>query len=150
MSPSRSGRSISENIKKDLEKIGIIVDIDARDINAFNKASKSGDCDLYLSFFGATLEPGYNVRWFKTDESWNLSQWCNPEYDETVNMAETEMDFRKREDLYIKAQAIIDKDCLAIWLTHGNGIVVHQKEIDIGKVYPNGELAPWTIKKFDL
>lgn len=77
-------------------------------------------------------------------------QWCNPEYDKTVNMAETEMDFRNREDLYIKAQAIIDKDCLAIWLTHGNGIVVHQKKIDIGKVYPNGELAPWTIKKFDL
>ena len=149
MSPSRSGRIISENIKKDLEKIGIIVDIDARDINAFNKASKNGDCDLYLSFFGFTQEPGYSVRWFKTDQPWNLSQWSNPEYDKTVNMAETEMDFKKREDLYIKAQKIIDQDCLSIWLTHGNGIVVHQTGIDIGKVYPNGELAPWTIKKFN-
>jgi len=149
MSPSRSGRIISENIKNDLKKIGIIVDIDARDINAFNKASKSGDCDLYLSFFGSTLEPGYNARWFKTDQPWNLSQWSNPKYDKAVNMAETEMDFKKREDLYIKAQGIIDQDCLAIWLTHGNGIVVHQTEIDIGKVYPNGELAPWTIKKFN-
>ncbi|MDA3790297.1 MAG: ABC transporter substrate-binding protein [Desulfobacula sp.] len=149
MSPSRNARIISENIKIDLQKVGITVDMDLRGINAFNKASKSGDCDLYLSYFGSTLEPGYNIRWFKTGQPWNLSQWSNLEYDKTVNMAEIEMDFKKREDLYIKAQGIIDQDCLAIWLTHGNGIVVHQKEIDIGKVYPNGELAPWTIKKYN-
>ena len=149
MPPSRNTRMISENIKADLFKIGIIVDVDVRDINAFNFASQRGECDLFLSYFASTLEPGYNIQWFKSGQSWNLSQWSNLEYDKVVKMAEIEMDFKKRENLYIKAQKIIDQDCLAIWLTHGNGIVVHQKDIDIGKVYPNGELAPWTIKKSD-
>lgn len=57
------------------------------------------------------------------------------------------MDPEKRAELYIQAQKIIDQDCWAVWLTNGAGILLRQRHINVGKIYPDGSLAPWLIQK---
>jgi peptide/nickel transport system substrate-binding protein len=138
-------RTIAVVVKADLKKIGIDVDIQAKEVGAFNDATKKGQDDFYVSFFATTVDPGYATQWFTCGQAWNLSQWCNPEYDELVKQAESEMDSRKRADLYVKAQKIIDKDCWAIWLTNGVRAIVANKRVNTGKIFPNGRLAPWAM-----
>ena len=145
--PSRNDRIISEAIKSDFKKAGINVDIDVRRVNAANEASKRGECEMYLACFGPHHDPGSLCQWFKSGQDWNLSQWSNSEYDRLVTEAETEMDTKLRSQLFIEAQQIIDQDAWAVWLTHGGNVTAYQKSIDIGTIYPNGQLAPWTIKK---
>ncbi|MCP4719476.1 MAG: SIS domain-containing protein [Desulfobacteraceae bacterium] len=146
--PSRIDRVVSEIIKEDLKKIGIIVDIDIRDVNACNDAAMRGECDLYLANFSFTTDSDYLAKWFRSDQAWNLSHFKNPEYDKVITKAAFEMNLKKREELYLQAQAIVDEDCWAIWLTHGASIVASHKKVDVGSIFPNGSLAPWTIKKF--
>jgi len=146
--PSRIDRVISEIVKEDLKKIGIIVDIDIRDVNACNDAAIRGECDLYLANFNFTTDSDYLAKWFRSDQAWNLSHCKNLEYDKIITKAAFEMDLNKRSQLYIRAQEIVDEDCWALWLTHGASIVASQKNIDVGSIFPSGSLAPWTIKKF--
>ena len=147
MWPTEENRIIAEVVKADLEKIGIDVDIDVKEVGAFNEATKKGENDFHISFFATTLDPGYATQWFITDQAWNLSQWSNPEYDKLLKDAESEMDSQKRAQLYVKAQKLMDKDCWAIWLTNGVETVATQKNINIGEIFPNGRLAPWIISK---
>ena len=147
MWPTEENRIIAEVVKADLKKIGIDVDIDVKEVGAFNEATKKGENDFHISFFATTVDPGYATQWFTTGQAWNLSQWSNPEYDKLLKKAESEMDLQKRAELYVKAQKLIDKDCWAIWLTNGVKTVATQKNVNIGKIFPNARLAPWTMSK---
>lgn len=145
--PTEENRIISEIVKADLKKIGINVDIDVKEVGAFNEATKKGENHFHISFFATTVDPGYATSWFTSDNSWNLSQWKNAEYDRLIKMGAKEQDFKKRADIYVKAQKEIDKDCWAVWLTNGVKVVVTGKNLKPGKIFPNGRIAPWLMNK---
>jgi peptide/nickel transport system substrate-binding protein len=136
---------IAEMVKADLAKIGVDVDIIVKETGAFNEATKAGEPEMYVSFFATTIDPGYAMVWFTSDNSWNISHWKDPNYDKLIKQGETEMDPKKRADIYLEAQREIDRACWAIWLTHGVIVCVVNANVDIGKLYPNGRLAPWII-----
>ena len=135
----------AEVIKADLAKIGVNVDILIKEVGAFNESANKGEFDMHVQFFTTTIDPGYAMSWFTTGNSWNPSQWSNKKYDALIEAGMSEVDIKKRAQIYIDAQKEIDKDCWAIWLTNGSKIRVAQDYIDIGKLFPNGRLAPWTI-----
>ena len=136
---------VAEVIKADLAQIGIEVDIEVKEVGAFNEATNKGQSDMHIQFFTTTIDPGYATSWFTTGNSWNPSQWSNKTYDELLKKGMAESDFEKRAQIYIDAQKEIDKDCWAVWLTHGIKVRVAQSHVDIGKLYPNGRLAPWAM-----
>ena len=100
--------------------------------------------DAYIQFYTATIDPDYIMRWF-AGESWNPSQWRNTEYAEQIKNGASEIDPRKRAQIYLNAQKMIDKDCWAIWLTHGTKVWIVRSNVNVGSIYPNGRLTPWTI-----
>ncbi len=138
-------RIMAEVIKAEAAKAGIKVDIEVKEIGAFNEAANKGQTDAYIQFYTATIDPYYIMQWF-AGESWNPSQWRNAEYAALLKKANSELDVKKRDQLYVEAQKLMDKDCWAIWLTHGTKFWIAQSNVDIGKIYPNGRLAPWTIR----
>ena len=83
--------------------------------------------------------------WFLADDKWNITHWNNSEYDSVVKNAVAELDSTKRTALYVKAQQIMDEEAWGILITHGTRVVVSQKNVDLGAIFPNGNLAPWTI-----
>ncbi len=137
---------IGEVVKSQLEKIGITVNVVSVEVGAFNDATTAGkDNNFHISFFATTVDPGYATSWFICEEKWNLSKWCNPEYDALWKQADAEMDPPKRADLYVQMQKIIDQDAWAIWLTYDVVATAMQKYVEPGELYPNGRLAPWQM-----
>lgn len=143
--PDEQVKVTAEVIKSDLAKIGVEIDIQIKETGAFNKATTSGEPDMYLSYFNTTIDPSYAFSWFVSGEEWNLSKWSNKNYDNYITSGMVETDTAKRAEIYINAQKEMDKDAFAIWLTHGIRIVAAQKDINLGKLYPDGRLAPWSI-----
>ncbi len=137
-------RIMAEVIKADASKAGIEVDIEVKEIGAFNEAANKGQTDAYIQFYTATIDPNYIMQWF-AGESWNPSQWRNAEYTALIKEGISEIDPQKRSQIYVDAQKLTDKDCWAIWLTHGTKLWITQSNVNIGEIYPNGRLAPWTI-----
>ena len=97
--------------------------------------------------YSSGVDPGYASQWFITDQIWNYSKWSNPEYDRLWKEAESEMDFQKRAEIYVNMQKIVEKDCWAIWLTPGTRVLVTQKDINIGQLFPDSRLACWLISR---
>jgi len=137
-------RIMAEVIKAEAAKASINVDIEVKEIGAFNEAANKGQTDAYIQFYTATIDPNYILQWF-AGESWNPSQWRNAEYTELIKKGTSELDPQKRHQIYLNAQKLMDKDCWAIWLTHGAKFWVTQSNVNIGEIYPNGRLTPWTI-----
>jgi peptide/nickel transport system substrate-binding protein len=137
---------IGEVVKSQLEKIGITVKVVSEEVGAFNDATTSGkDNNFYISFFATTADPGYATEWFQCDQKWNLSKWCNPQFDALWKQADAEMDSTKRAALYVQMQNIIDQDAWAIWLTNDVVATAMQKYVIPGEIFPNGRLAPWQM-----
>ncbi len=137
-------RIMAEVIKADAAKAGIEVIIEVKEIGAFNEAANNGQTDAYIQFYTSTIDPYYIMQYFAGD-SWNPSQWRNAEYTDLMEKGASEVDEKKRNQFYVDAQKLNDKDCWAIWLTHGTMVSIAQDNVDIGAIYPNGRLAPWTM-----
>ncbi len=141
---SDTEKIMAEVIKADAAKAGIEVVIEVKEIGAFNEAANNGETDAYIQFYTSTIDPDYIMQWFAA-ESWNPSQWHNAEYAELIKNGASEIDPKKRTQIYLNAQKVIDKDAWAIWLTHGTKVWIARNNVDIGSIYPNGRLTPWTI-----
>ncbi|MCK5836029.1 MAG: hypothetical protein KAH09_02080 [Desulfobacula sp.] len=143
--PDEQVKVTAEVIKADLAKIGVEIDIQIKETGAFNKATTTGEPDMYISYFNTTIDPSYAFSWFFTGEEWNLSKWSNKTFDELCAKGMTETDTAKRAVLYLDAQKEMDKDGFAIWLTHGVRVTAAQNNINLGSLYPDGRLAPWKM-----
>jgi len=140
-----AARTLAEVVKADAAKVGIDVEIEVKEIGAFNESANKGEPNACFQFYTTTVDPGYAMGWFVSGGSWNPAHWSNPRYDKLLEKAASETDPAKRAQLYIEAQKEIDKDCWAIWVTHGVKAWVAQRNVDMGAIYPNGRLAPWTM-----
>lgn len=137
---------IGEVVKSQLEQIGITVNVVSEEVGAFNDATNAGkDNNFYIQFYTTTVDPGYTTEWFQCGQTWNPSQWCNPQYDTFWKQADAEMDPVKRAALYVQMQKIIDQDAWAIWLTNDVVATAMQKYVLPGEIFPNGRLAPWQM-----
>ncbi len=141
---SDTEKIMAEVIKAEAAKAGIEVIIEAKEIGAFNEGINKGQADAYIQFYTSTIDPDYIMRWF-AGEDWNPSQWRNAKYVELIKQGTSVLDPEKREQNYIEAQKLIDQDAWAVWLTHGSRVWVAQANVDMGGLYPNGRLAPWTM-----
>lgn len=144
--PDEQVRVTAEVIKADLAQIGVDVDIQTKEVGAFNKATTTGEPEMYISYFNTAIDLSYAFSWFFSGEEWNLSKWSNKRYNELCAQGMTEKDPAKRSALYIEAQKEMDKDAWAIWITNGVRVNVAQKDVDLGALYPDGRLAPWGMK----
>ncbi len=145
--PSENDRIAGEILRENLGRIGIHVDFNIQTTDMFNEVARQGNFDLYLTFSSCPIDPAMILNWFRTGEDWNCSHWSNADYDTAIKKAAVAMDTKKREELLIKAQELIDQDCWAVWITNGSSIVLRQRHIDTGKLFPDGSLAPWLIRK---
>lgn len=135
---------MAEVIKAQAAQAGIDVIIEVKEIGAFNEAANKGRTDAYIQFYTSTIDPHYIMQWF-AGESWNPSQWRNPAYTGLIGTGASETDNAKRKEIYTQAQALMDEDSWAIWLTHGTKFWVADNTVDMGAIYPNGRIAPWQM-----
>lgn len=137
----------AEVMQAQLALAGIKAKIIAVESAAATDLTLSGNFDLRIADWTALSDPHNYVVWFKSDEKWNYIHWNNAEYDATVDAGGAVMNPEKRAALYMKAQQIWDAEIASIPLTHGVNSMAVRKGVDVGTLYPGGELAIWTMTK---
>lgn len=136
---------VAEVIKADCAKVGIELELVVQESGAATDANLAGTYDMFIDVWSTTTDPSDSTLWWMSDNKWNFTHWNNPAFDKAVTSAMAELDGAKRDAFYQQAQRIMEDEAWAIMLTHGTRIVVAQKNVDLGPVYPNGNLAPWAI-----
>lgn len=138
-------RVMAEVIKADAAKVGIDVEIQLKEQAAANDVANKGEASAYLINYTSTVDPAYVMQWFVPGTGWNPSQWDNKIYADLLDRGGKEVDPGKRAVYYADAQKEMDKDAWAIWLTHGFKVWISPKKVDMGAIFPDGMLAPWTM-----
>ena len=106
-----------------LQEVGISVDVDAQDGGSFWSAGKGDtgkNLDLFIIRFNGKLDPNFLAQWFVKDQigTWNWQRWANAEFDGLLNEASAELDPKKRADLIVQAQKLMDEAAAFVWLTY--------------------------------
>lgn len=135
----------SEIIKADAAKVGIDLEIVVNEIAAFNQANRSGTYNMFTERWSNMMDPHQIMQYLKSEDKWNITHWKNKEFDDLIDKGASERDPIKRGEIYVKAQQIQDEECYGVFLTNGIKAWAAQKNVNIGKLYPNGRLTPWTM-----
>ncbi|MBO4206743.1 ABC transporter substrate-binding protein [Micromonospora echinofusca] len=94
--------------QQQLAKIGIKVTIESVESTIADTKTKSADFDMYQSGFGLTYDPDERfTASFLKGGGLNYGGWSDPEYENLVVQARSEMDKGKRAALYQQAEKIL-------------------------------------------
>lgn len=150
-----------EQVKNDLEAIGIAVELrqvdssiffgpptdttDTRrqfyaDLEEFAFSNKSPDPSAYMA--GWTCD---NIA--QKENDWALPNWaryCNPEFDELFKQATTELDESKRAELFVKMNEVLIQDVAVIPLVKLTNLVIVRDDLK-GYDFTAWDVEVWNI-----
>jgi oligopeptide transport system substrate-binding protein len=110
----------SEWLKEQWEtNLGITVNIDVRETASFVAARGAGDFQLTVSGWSADYPDPQN--WlppFRTGAPLNAGRFSNADFDRLIDLAEVELDFDRRLDLFQQAQQVLIDEAGVIPLNH--------------------------------
>lgn len=137
--------SLAQAIQANLADVGITVTIRQHDSGTFWTLGdeKSGDSwktvQLLLGRFSMQPDPSFATEWFTPDQIgvWNWERWNSPEFGELEAKAKLELDPKKRHDMYVRMQDLMEESGSYVFLTHEAVGVAHRTNIEPA-VMPNG------------
>jgi peptide/nickel transport system substrate-binding protein len=138
-------KAIAEIIISQAAKVGIDLSVEINEIGAFNEGLKSGRYNMFIERWSNDVDPYRIMRYFVSDDMWNITHWKNKEYDDLVQKASAELDPKKRAEMYVGLQQIMDEACYAVYITNEIMAQSAQKYVNMGKPYPHGMVTPWTM-----
>ncbi len=137
-------------VQANLAEIGVTVEIDALDEGAYwayGKDNASKDLELVLIEYRGKFDPGFQTQWFTSDQigTWNWQRWASPEFDALHKQGGVETDAKKREQIYIDAQKLMDDSAAFWWITHNAYTFAYKDTLKPG-ILPNGN--QWQYEDF--
>ena len=135
-------------VKENLKNIGVEVNIKLIETSAwYEYVGKESHPIMFFETFSLTLDPGYWVEWFTTEQvgKWNFLKWSNEEYDRLADEAAITMDLEERENMYIDMQQIMDEEAAIIWVTNGAKAYVSNKRVSPEFLGHYNQYRYWTI-----
>lgn len=114
-------------IQATLAQIGITVEVNVLESGAFWASADNEDLQLVLNRYSMTPDPYYATSWFTTEQvgHWNWEQFSNPEFDKIHAEAAQLTDVAKRDEMYRRAQDLMEESGAYRFLTHEATPVVH-------------------------
>jgi peptide/nickel transport system substrate-binding protein len=96
---------------------------------------------LYLQKWGLPPDPGGMTQWWTTEQigKWNWERWSDAEFDGLHKQALSEMDAKKREQLYKLMQDRMEQSGAFVWLTNGIQAIMYRSWVEPGTT-PDGRL----------
>lgn len=151
-------KSVSESVKEQWEKIGVVVDLtylDSKPLQDDHIKPRNYDVLLYGITVGSDMDL-YNV-WHssqKNDPGLNLSYFSNSRSDKYIELAQKSLDKKKSEEMIFKAQELIMEDIPAVFLynpAYIYGINRSVKGTDISKIIKQSDrffdIENWYIQE---
>ncbi|MCM8745133.1 peptide ABC transporter substrate-binding protein [Thermomicrobium sp. CFH 73360] len=152
-----------EIIKNAFEQLGIKVELKSIEASVFF-SSDPGNPDTYAHFYtdiemftngpSSTYPLDYMISWYGKEDNiaqkannWagnNIERWQNEEYDKLFEQAQTELDPKKQEELFIKMNDLVVNNVVIIPLVHRNGVSGRKKNLT------GLELSRWTDETWNI
>lgn len=137
-------KATAEVIKANLEKVGINVKINLMDSGTFWTITfgESGKkVELIHDRYSMGPDPSWATEWFTSEQigKWNAMRWSNEEFDKLHHKGLVTLDDKKREQIYIRMQQLMDEDAVAEWITHGARPFVAKPNLKPA-IMPHGDL----------
>ncbi|WP_027246096.1 ABC transporter substrate-binding protein [Leisingera daeponensis] len=126
-------------IQATLAQIGITVEVNVLESGAFWASADNEDLQLVLNRYSMTPDPYYATSWFTTEQvgHWNWEQFRNPEFDKIHAEAAQLTDVAKRDEMYRRAQDLMEESGAYRFLTHEATPVVHSAGV-VPALRPDG------------
>ncbi|HXU58310.1 MAG TPA: ABC transporter substrate-binding protein, partial [Verrucomicrobiae bacterium] len=129
-------------IQANLADIGIDVQINALDPGAYwalGEKDASKDLELSLIEYSGKFDPGFQTQWFTSAQvgQWNWQRWKSKEFDDLDALGAKTTDQAKRNEIYIKAQKLMDESAAFVWITHNVNTFASRSWLKPG-ILPNG------------
>ena len=134
-------------IQANLSVIGIDVEIIPLDSGPFwdmgqeSKGDTWKDLELWISLWGAGLDPYESFQWFLREQVgiWNWERWTSDEFEKLHLKGIAETDTQKRHNIYIRMQEIMEETGAYVWLVHEPRGFIHRADIRV-QILPTGEM----------
>ncbi len=94
------------------------------------------------------FDPGFQTQWFTSDQigTWNWQRWSNKDFDDLHKKGGVESDPKKREQIYIDAQKLMDESAAFWWITHNAYTYAFKDTLQPG-ILPNGSQMQYAAFK---
>ena len=113
----------AEAVKQNLEEVGIPIEIEAADVAGWNQRTSNWEYDIAFTYLYQNGDPAIGVdRNYKTSQIAkgnpfnNVEGYSNPELDKLFDEAAVAYPATKRQELYDKAQKMLQEDVPVAWL----------------------------------
>ncbi|MGB3176736.1 MAG: ABC transporter substrate-binding protein [Albidovulum sp.] len=118
-------------IQATLAQIGITVEINLLESGAFWASGDNENLQLVLNRFSMAPDPSYATAWFTTEQAgiWNWERFRNEEFDMLHKAASAESDNAKRDEMYRRAQDLMEESGAYRFITHEATPVVHSSRV---------------------
>jgi dipeptide transport system substrate-binding protein len=116
-------RRMAELMQADLAEVGIRVEIVSYEWGEYINRARDGAHDMMMFGWIATnADPDEFLRssWTcpQVGSGYNFSRWCNPRFDELLELGKTTMDAEQRAAYYREAQAIWHEEAAGVAIAH--------------------------------
>lgn len=141
-------RLIATVLQDQLSDFNIHLDVEIMEVGPRIDRWQEGSFDVTYSRFGDTLDPGYNLQWYVTDQigNWNIFHWSNEEFDKLWSEAETTVDVEMRAEKYREMQKLMHEDSIGVWVTHG--VKTPAWKVDLDPTFlPDGTVLSWLVEQ---
>lgn len=109
-------------IQENLKKIGVPVTIETKEYAAAEPDVLAGNYDMLLSQRNRLIDIadpiGFLTADYTCDGTYNLSHFCNKEYDKIIRQAAQTENTGDRQRLYEQAGQILDSEAVNLWLVN--------------------------------
>jgi len=144
-------QAIAAVVQANLAEVGIDVQINALDPGAYwalGEKDASKDLDLSLIEYSGKFDPSFQTQWFTSAQvgQWNWQRWKNKDFDDLDALGTKTTDPKKRQEIYISAQKLMDESAAFIWITHNVNTYASRKWLKPG-LLPNGN--GWLYTAFE-
>ena len=106
------------------------------------------DLQLWLIRYLDSPDPSQMAQWFISDQVgvWNWERWKDPEFDKLYKEGLVETDEKKRHQIYIRMQEIMEDTGGYVWITHEPVGMIWRDDLKVS-VQPTGWL--WYLDNFE-
>jgi peptide/nickel transport system substrate-binding protein len=124
---------IAVAIQDMLGKAGIVAEIRVADYSSMEGDVLSGNFDMFLMSRGHVLD-NYDPEGFLSSDytckgSYNVSHFCNTDFDDLISKADATVDSTARFDLYRQAQTILDEQVVDVFINYTTQIFAYRKSV---------------------
>jgi peptide/nickel transport system substrate-binding protein len=144
---SLAGRQYAGVIQNNLKQVGIPMEIQTQEQNAFFDDLRRGNFQIaYSQWVGGNQDPIFYKDLFATSEiptetrpSRNRSRYSNKDLDALLDQAVNTFDRQKGKDLYTKIQEIVSRDVPVFPLWYQSNVVIARKNVQNINVNASGD-----------